>query len=144
VIYIDSSCLLKVFRLEPGSAAVLAAVNREAAVVFSIITELEVLVQLKADFLAGSLTRPRWRQLEAQFAVLRNQPPYEFRALSSAVFQTAVRQHKNSRDVHCRTLDRLHLAAMEAMEITRLMTHDDRQSKAAIEAGFAVLRPGQD
>jgi hypothetical protein len=81
--------------------------------------------------------------LESEFLHLRNQPPYEFRSLSSPVFQTALRQHRNSRNVHCRTLDRLHLAAMEELEVTRLMTHDDRQAKAAREAGFAVVQPGR-
>ena len=144
MIYIDSSCLLKVFRFEPGSSAVLEAVNREAAVVVSVLAELEVVIQLKADYLAGNLTRPRWRQLEAQFSVLRNQPPYEFRTLSAALFQTALRQHRRAGAVHCRSLDRLHLAAMEELRLTRLMTHDDRQAKAAIEAGFEVVRHRRD
>jgi predicted nucleic acid-binding protein len=144
MIYIDSSSLLKVYRFEPESAAVLEAVKREALVVVSALAELEVTIQLKADYLAGSLTRPRWRQLEAQVAVLRNQPPYEFRSLPAVLFQTALRQHRNSGDTHCRTLDRLHLAAMEELEITRLMTNDERQAKAAGAAGFEVVRPGRD
>jgi len=28
--------------------------------------------------------------------------------------------------------------------IRRLMTHDERQAKAAVEAGFEVVRPGSD
>lgn len=144
VIYIDSSCLLKVFRFEPESAAVLQAVNRETVVIVSVLAELEVMIQLKADHLAGDLTRPRWRQLEAQFAVLRNQPPYEFRHLPTAIFQTALRQHRNSGGGHCRTLDRLHLAAMEELEVARLMTNDDHQAKAATAAGFEIIRPGRD
>lgn len=141
LIYIDSSCLFKVFRYEPESSAVLEAIGREETVIVSALAELEVLVQLKADYLGSSLTRPRWRQLEAQFAVLRNQPPYEFRALPAAIFQTALRQHRNSGGVHCRSLDRLHLAAMEELSISRLMTHDSRQAKAAGEAGFEVVSP---
>ena len=144
MIYIDSSCLLKVFRFEPGSSAVLEAVKREPAVAVSVLAELEVLVQLKADYLAGNQTRPRWRQLEAQLSLLRNQPPYEFRTLSAALFQTALRQHRNAGEVHCRSLDRLHLAAMEELKLTRLMTHDDRQAKAAVAEGFEVVRPGRD
>jgi predicted nucleic acid-binding protein len=144
LIYIDSSCLLKVFRFEPDSSAVLEAVTREEAVAVSVLTELEVLVQLKADYLAGNQTRPRWRQLEAQLAVLRNESPYEFLSLPAAVFQAALRQHRNAGEAHCRSLDRLHLAAMEELKIARLMTHDNRQAKAAIAAGFEVIRPGRD
>jgi len=144
LIYIDSSCLVKVFRLESESAAVLKALTSESAAIVSELTELEVMVQLKADFLAGHLTRPRWRQLEARFSFLRHEPPYEFLALPAAIFRTVLRQHRNSGDVHCRSLDRLHLAAMEELGVTRLMTHDGRQAEAAIEAGFEIIRPGRD
>jgi len=61
--------------------------------------------------------------------------------LSADVLQTAFRQHRNSGDVHCHTLDRLHLAAMEELDISRLMTHDSRQARAAIEAGFKIVQP---
>ena len=142
LIYIDSSCLVKVFRFEPASSAVIEAIGREAEVVVSLLVELEVLVQLKAEYLGGNWSRPRWRQLETQFSLLRNQPPYEFRNLPAAIFQTALRQHRNSGDKHCRSLDRLHLAAMEELDVSRLMTHDSRQAKAAIEVGFEVIRPG--
>jgi len=118
LIYIDSSCLVKVFRFEPESSAVLKAVNRESVVTVSALAELEVLVQLKADYLAGHLTRPHWRQLEARFSVQRHQPPYEFRALPVSLFQTAFRQHRNSGETHCRSLDRLHLAAMEELKLS--------------------------
>ena len=144
MIYIEPSCLVKVLRPEAESQAVIEAIARETSIVVSVLSELETLVQLKAFYLAGDYSRPRWRQLEAQLSVLRNQPPYEFRSLSAALFQTALRQHRNSREVHCRSLDRLHLAAMEELKLTRLMTHDDRQAKAASAAGFDVVRPGRD
>jgi predicted nucleic acid-binding protein len=99
---------------------------------------------LKAAYLGGDYGLPQRRRLETQLAVLRNQPPYEFRTLPATVFQTALRQHRNSRAKHCRALDRLHLAAMEALNVSRLMTHDEGQAKAAIEAGFEVVRPGRD
>jgi predicted nucleic acid-binding protein len=143
MIYIDSSCLVKVFRQERESADVLEIVGRETTVIISTLAELETLVQLKAFYLAGAYNRARWRQMEARLAALRNEPPYEFRGLSAPVFQTALRQHRNSREVHCRTLDRLHLAAMEELEVRRLMTHDDHQAKAAREAGFEVIQPGR-
>jgi predicted nucleic acid-binding protein len=143
LIYLDSSCLVKLFRLEPESAAVVEAVGRETSVVVSILAELETLIHLKAAFLGGELSRPRWRQLEAHLALLRNRPPYDFRPLAPVVFQTAIRQHRNSGQTHCRSVDRLHLAAMETLELTRLMTHDERQAKAALTAGFEVVRPGR-
>jgi len=142
MIYLDSSSLLKLLWNEPESSAVIDAIAAETEVVVSELAAMETSVQLKAAYLGGDYTLPRWRRLEAQFAALRNQPPYEFRTLPGAVFQTALRQHRRSGDVHCRTLDRLHLAAMEELKVSRLMTHDEGQSKAAVEAGFEVVRPG--
>ena len=143
MIYVDTSCLLKVLRPEPLSEAVWSAIDEETSVIVSILAELETLVQLKADWTGGMLSRNQWRQAETRFGILRNQPPFEFRALPSGVFQTALRQHRNSGDKHCRSLDRLHLAAMEELKVSRLMTHDEAQAKAAIEAGFEVVRPGR-
>jgi hypothetical protein len=43
-----------------------------------------------------------------------------------------------------RTLDRLHLAAMEELGLHRLMTHDVPQAEAARVLGYAVLSPGRE
>ncbi len=144
MIYIDTSCLLKLLRTKPSSADVRAAIAAESEAVVSVLTELETLVQLKAIWTGGGFTRPQWRKLEAELALLRSQPPFEFRTLPAAVFLTALRQHRNSGDLHCRSLDRLHIAAMEELKVSRLMTHDEGQAKAAIEAGFEIVRPGRD
>jgi predicted nucleic acid-binding protein len=144
MIYVDTSCLLKVLRPEPLSERVWISIREESAVVISILAELETLVQLKAAWTGGSFTRHQWRRAEAKLGLLRSQPPFEFRALTSAVFHTALRQHRNSRDLHCRSLDRLHVAAMEELNVSRLMTHDESQAQAALEAGFEVMRPGRD
>jgi predicted nucleic acid-binding protein len=143
VIYLDTSCLLKILRTEPASAQVRAAIANESEVVVSVLAELETLVQLKASWTGGSYTKPQWRKLELELGLLRNQPPFEFKTLPAGVFQIALRQHRNSGDLHCRSLDRLHLAAMEELKISRLMTHDEGQARAAIEAGFEVIRPGR-
>jgi predicted nucleic acid-binding protein len=144
VIYLDSSSILKLVWSEPESAAVIDAIAAKEVVVISALAEMEILVQLKAAYLGGDYPLPRFRRIEAQFAVLRNQPPYEFRTLPGTIFQTALRQHRISRTTHCRALDRLHLAAMEELKVSRLMTHDEHQAKAAIEAGFKVVSPGRD
>lgn len=143
MMYIDTSCLLKLLRPEPLSEAVWEAANQETSVVVSMLAELETLVQLKADWLGGMLTHNQWRQTEARLGIMRNQAPFDFRGLPASVFRTALRQHRNSGDKHCRSLDRLHLAAMEELRLSRLMTHDEAQAKAACEAGFQVIRPGR-
>jgi len=144
VIYIDTSCLLKLVRPEPGSTDVRTAITVETEVVVSVLAELEALVQLKAGWTGGNYTKTQWRRLELELEWLRNQPPFEFKKLSAAIFQTALRQHRNSGEIHCRSLDRLHLAAMEELKISRLMTHDENQAKAALTAGFTVIHPGHD
>src|SRR5436309_3457514 len=133
MIYIDSSSLLKLLRNEKESPAVVKAVAAEQKVLISVLTELETLVHLKAAWLGRDYNLARLRRLEAQLAFFRNKPPHEFRSLSSSVFQTALRQHRNAADVHCRSMDRLHLAAMEELKVRRLMTHDERQGNAALE-----------
>ncbi len=143
MIYADTSCLLKLLRPEPLSEAVWNVINAEDSVIVSALAELETLVQLKAERSGGILTSNQWRRTEARFGILKNQMPFEFRALPSALFQTALRQHRNSSDRHCRSLDRLHLAAMEELRVSRLMTHDEGQAKAAREAGFEIIRPGR-
>ena len=144
MIYADTSCLLKVLRPEPLSSAVLEAMAEEDSVIVSSLAELETFVQLKALWTGGGLSRNEWRHAEARFSTLRNQPPFDFRYLPAAIFQTALRQHRNSGDRHCHSLDRLHLAAMEELRVSRLMTHDEGQARAATEAGFKVVRPGRD
>jgi predicted nucleic acid-binding protein len=144
VIYIDTSCLLKLFRAESLSEDVQAAITVETSVIISSLTELETLVQLKACWSGGEFSRTQWRRLETEFNLLRHQDPFEFRSLPSSLHETALRQHKNSGLIHCRTLDRLHLAAMEELKTTRLMTHDEAQAKAALEAGFQIVRPGHE
>jgi predicted nucleic acid-binding protein len=44
---------------------------------------------------------------------------------------------------HCRSLDRLHLAAMEELKLTRLITLDEIQGKAAKALHYEVLYPGR-
>ena len=141
MIYLDSSSLLKLLWNEPETTAVVEAIRREPAVVVSVLAELETLIQLKAAFLAGEYTKPQWRRLETQLALLHNQPPYEFRTLPGTLFQTALRQHRNAGDGYCRSLDRLHLAAMEELHLTRLLTNDSRQARTAAAAGFEVVQP---
>lgn len=138
----DSSVLLKLFWREPESEAAIDALGREARVVISTLTELEVLVQLKAAYLAGEYTRSNWRRLEARFSTLRNLALYEFRPLPSTLLGSALRQHRNSGNLHCRSLDRSHLAAMEELDLSRLMTNDEAQAAGALALGFEVLRPG--
>ena len=141
MIYLDTSCLLKLLREEPASADVRRAVDAEEEVVISSLAEFETEVQLKAAAFGGEIRTSQWRQYQAKLVGLRNLDPFHFRLLPAAIFQTALRQHRHPQAVYCRSLDRLHLAAMQSLKITRLMTTDQTQAKAAEVFGFSVLAP---
>ena len=142
MIYLDSSCLLKLLLEEPESEAVRHAVASEADVVVSSLTELEATVQLHAGWRGGEYRERRYRVYVAQLDSFRVMDPFRFRTLPGTIFQTALRQHRAAHDVHCRSLDRLHLAAMEELGLRRLMSNDATQASGARALGFEVLTPG--
>ena len=143
MIYLDASCLLKLLLEEPESEAVRRAVTRESEVIVSTLTELETAVQLRAGWLAGEYRERQYRAYVGRLNAFRETEPFRFRPLSGSLFQTAVRQNREARRVHCRTLDRLHLAAMEELGLRRLMTTDIAEAAGAKALGFEVVNPGQ-
>jgi predicted nucleic acid-binding protein len=142
VIYLDSSCVLKLLLTEPESEAVRQAVAREEDVIISALTELETAVQLRAGRLGGAFGQRHYRAYLARLETFRETEPFRFAPLPGTVFQTALRQHQRTGQLHCRSLDRLHLAAMEELGLRRLMTNDAAQAAGARGLGFEVLRPG--
>jgi predicted nucleic acid-binding protein len=141
MLYLDTSCLLKLLRMEPESSAERAAVENEEQVVISSLAELESEVQLKAAAMGGEIRTSQWRQYQAKLVAIRNFDPFQFRPLPASVFLTALRQHRRPQAAYCRTLDRLHLAAMEELKLSRLMTLDESQAKAAEALNYTVVRP---
>jgi len=142
VIYLDTSCLLKLMLEEPESEAVRMAVTREPEVIVSALTELETAVQLRAGWLAGEYRERRYRAYVGCLNAFRAIDPFRFRPLDGSLFHTALRQDREARKVHCRTLDRLHLAAMEELGLRRLMTTDTAQAAGGKVLGFEVVSPG--
>ena len=140
-IYLDSSTLLKLLWNEPESADVRDAIAREHTVVVAPLTELEVSVQLRAKRLAGALTKRRYDGYATQLQSFRSMAPFEFLELSGAVFRLAVEQHLSA-VVHCRSLDRLHLACLSELGLRRLMTNDGKQAAAARAMKYQVVSPG--
>jgi len=80
-------------------------------------------------------------QAEKDLAAILASRPFASRPLNGRVFTRALDQYRESK-IHCRSLDRLHLAAMEELGLRSLMTHDARQAAAARELGYAVVMPG--
>ncbi|MFU8892092.1 MAG: type II toxin-antitoxin system VapC family toxin [Luteolibacter sp.] len=139
--YLDTSSLLKLFIRDEHSEAVISSIQNETAVVVSPLTELEASVQLRGLHLAGSMRSARYLRMCERLAETLAGQPFLLRPLASRVFSTALTQHAQS-SIHCRSLDRLHLAAMEELGLRTLMTHDGRQAEAARELGYEVVMPG--
>lgn len=142
MIYLDTSCLLKLLREESESEAVREAVEGEHQVLVSSLAELETEIQLKAAMLGGEIRASQWRQFQARLVAMRNFDPFHFRPLPGAIFSTALRQHRHPRAPYCRALDRLHIAAMEELNLTRIMTLDRAQAVVALAQGYKVIQPG--
>jgi len=141
MIYIDTSALIKTLISESASEAVDQSLSEATSVIISPLVELEIHVQLRGWFLGGRYRRREYSALCENFESLKSNSPFSFRMTSGAIFNAALNQHRET-EIHCRSLDRLHLAAMEELGIKRLMTHDFRQADAARERGIEVLMPG--
>lgn len=141
-LYADTSCLLKLLRDEPETTRVEAVVAGEATVVISDLARLEAHVQIRGRRAAGLLTKRGADALVEQLERLLVTAPFELRACSPTVIEDARLQVARARrGVHCRTLGRLHLAAMAGMGVDRLFTNDDVQAGAARALGIRVVLP---
>jgi predicted nucleic acid-binding protein len=141
VTYLDSSCLLSLLCKEPGSDAVRSAVNDRAEVLISSLAELETEIQLMASFRGGEIRLGQLRHYQAQLVAMRNADPFHFRSLPGEIFAVALKQLRHPQSIYCRTLDRLHLAAMEQLKADRLLTLDEHQADVARGLAFAVTVP---
>jgi uncharacterized protein len=143
VSYLDTSCLLKLLLLEPESEAVREAIAGSDEVVVSSLTRLEAEVTLKSGYLGGRHRASQWSAYRDKLEHLFTQAPFQLSELSGGVFDTAITQDRRAGKTHCRSLDRLHLAAMEQLGLRRLITHDEGQAVAALALGYRVDRPGR-
>ena len=144
MIYIDTSSLLKLLLPEPESLAVQRAVAAEEAIVVSSLAALEAEIQLRGAVTGGVITSAQGRRVRERLERVVSAAPFEQAGLSSTLWTTALRRHRADRPRHVRTLDRLHLAAMEELSLARLMTHDASQAAAARALAFVVVMPGRD
>ena len=143
MIYIDTSSLLKLFILDEQLRPITLAIYQESIVVVSPLTELEAFVQMRANYLGGSWSASRYARLRKRLSETIEKRPFVKLELPRQIFSIAIKQHATS-NIHCRSLDRLHLAAMAELGVSRLMTHDVRQAAAARELGYEVVMPGMD
>ena len=139
-LYVDTSCLWKLLVDEPESARVRELVGNEPAVVVSSYAEFEAEQVLLSLRLAGKISARQEARIVRLLAGFRGMEPFQHRALPYDLAKIA-RQQVLSTAVYCRTADRLHLAAMAALGLRRLLTNDAPQAAAARALGFGVLLP---
>jgi predicted nucleic acid-binding protein len=141
-LYVDTSCLLKLLFVEPESSKASLLVAAEPSVVVTSLARLEALVQIQGRAAGGLLTARAANALSRILEQILVSMPFNLVNTPAGVDAIAISQpFPIGRTIHCRTLDRLHLAAMQALGLRRLLTNDEIQARAASALGFEVLRP---
>ena len=141
-LYLDTSCLLKVFFDERETGRTIELISAESEVVVSSLARLEALVQVQARVAGRMLTAAAGARLSERIETVLRDEPYSLVAMPGAACEAAERQIRSfGRTVHCRTLDRLHLGIMEVLGVRRLLTNDETQARAARALRFSVRMP---
>lgn len=139
-LYLDTSCLLKLFVPEPESPRVLALLADETRIVVSELGWLEADVQIRGRYRAGLLSRARAKRLGEELTRTLGLQPFELAGIPGDIVARA-RELGGRATAHCRTLALLHLAAMQLDGLERLLTNDDAQASVARELGITVITP---
>lgn len=141
-LYVDTSAFLKLLWTEPETSRVEEILAAEDEAVVSDLARLELTVQIQSRRAGGLLTRSGAERILRQAEDLLELAPFVVRA-TGALLVEAARQQVDVRDAssHCRTLDRLHLAAMGELGLDRLLTNDDALASAARARGATVVLP---
>jgi predicted nucleic acid-binding protein len=141
-LYLDTSCLLKVFFPEPETDRTLALIAAEPRVLVSSLARLEALSQIHARAAGGMLSPARATRLRQRVEAVIELAPYERVRCPADIIDIAADQITVAvKGVYCRTLDRLHLATMQALDVHRLLTNDAVQAAAARSLGLDVVVP---
>lgn len=138
-VYIDTSCLMRLLIREPDSSEVHAACQAASEIVVSSLGELETRSSLLALRRGGGMAWALYRRANAQFDVMLASDPFRVEPLSGEIFEDAIAQLKRRGAVPCKSVDRLHLAAMKLLGLQSILTKDRRQAAVAKALGFTVL-----
>jgi predicted nucleic acid-binding protein len=139
-LYLDTSCLLKLFIREPESPRVIELLGKESRIVVSELARLEAETQLRARLRGGLLTKAKHEKLAGELEATLSLDPFDVTPFPLEGFERA-RTFANRTKVHCRTLDLLHLAAMDCDGLGRLLTNDSTQATVARSLGMVVELP---
>ena len=138
----DTSAFLKLLWDEPETERVEELILAEVEAVVSDLTRLEIASQIHGRRAGGLLTRSGAERVLRQADTIVDLAPFVVRTTGALLVESARRQI-DVRDpkAHCRTLDRLHLGALEELGLDRLLTNDDAQARAARALGITVFLP---
>jgi uncharacterized protein with PIN domain len=136
-LYVDGSILPKLLRHEPESRRVQEIFAGEAQLIISALTRLETLVVIDS-WIAGGLAKAEGAARRKALEHLHSAPNVVRRSCRTAIFEIAEAQLASA---YCPTLDRLHLAVMEDLNLRRLFTNDDQQADSARALGYEVILP---
>jgi predicted nucleic acid-binding protein len=139
-LYLDGSSFVHLLTRGSHSHPLLRALEHESAVIISELAELEARVHLRGMMLGGRISAGAAQRAEDYLVQLKHSAPFECRHFPTGSLECAMSQLRITH-LHCRTLDRLHLACMQQLSVTRLLTYDLQQARAAVELGFEVLTP---
>jgi predicted nucleic acid-binding protein len=125
--YVDSSALVKLAVLEPESAALRRYLRRRRPLVSSALARTEV---LRALLLLGPDAIERGRAVLATVDLVR---------VNDRVLEAA----GTLRPATVRSLDAVHLATAQQMgvDLSRVVTYDERMAAGARRLGFSVISP---
>jgi len=141
-LYLDTSCLLKVFFSEPETAATVALIAQESHVIISSLARLEAAVHIHGRVAAKMLSGASARRLIQRLDQVLQTEPYDLVPCPPGIIEIAETQVRPVvKAAFCRTLDRLHLASMQALGVHRLLTNDETQARAARVLGFETTLP---
>jgi hypothetical protein len=140
-VYLETSCLLKLLLNEPGAGQVAGLLQGETRIVVSGLTRLEARNVLQGMKAGGQLNESQHRRAVSALETLLKSGPFQSVSLPGDAIDEALGQVAKG-SAYCRTLDRLHLGAMAALQLRRLITNDATQATAARVLGFEVLSPG--
>lgn len=143
-IYYDTGVLLKLYTLEPESAAVRALVTETAeAIPFLSLHQSECTSALHLKAFRGECSVQQANQAlgdideDLRSGVLNRILP-DWESLWTKTFELS---QAYSSITGCRTLDTLHIAAALHLGIRRFATSDQRQSNLASRVGLRVFDP---
>ncbi|MEO0414490.1 MAG: type II toxin-antitoxin system VapC family toxin [Verrucomicrobiota bacterium] len=145
-VYWDTSALLKIYATEADSAAYLSLLTSQPnRIAVSFLHRAEIYFGLNGKEARGEITRGAAKSQYQSFeAHIESKRFWEIPWGGDVVTEAHLALDKNLQatpPVWLRTLDGLHLGAMVAGKVSKLVTADIRMQEAALKLGMTCVEP---